>query len=232
MATIEKNATLITKIGIDTVVINPKTSVGSVNGAVASVNSVTPDESGNVAINDYVTGLTISGSTVTYTKKNGTRGVITIPAGVATGIVTPFAGITVPTGYLLCDGQAVSRTTYSALFAVIGTSYGEGDGSTTFNVPNLIRRFVEGSDTAGTVKEAGLPNITGYFADYYNTKNANYTKVSGCFDRESGVATTGGSGATSGQNAICFDASKSNAIYGNSDTVQPPALTMLYIIKC
>lgn len=54
-----------------------------------------------------------------------------------TGSIKPFAGTTIPNGYLLCDGSAVSRTTYAALFAVIGTTYGSGDGSTTFNVPNL-----------------------------------------------------------------------------------------------
>jgi len=53
-----------------------------------------------------------------------------------TGVILMFAGATAPTGYLLCDGSAVSRSTYSALFAVIGTGFGIGDGSTTFNLPN------------------------------------------------------------------------------------------------
>lgn len=60
------------------------------------------------------------------------------------GIVLPFAGSTAPQGYLLCDGSAVSRDTYSALFAVIGTTYGAGDESTTFNVPNISGRVVLG----------------------------------------------------------------------------------------
>jgi microcystin-dependent protein len=51
------------------------------------------------------------------------------------GMIKPFAGTTVPTGYLLCDGSAVSRTTYANLFSAIGTTYGSGDGSTTFNLP-------------------------------------------------------------------------------------------------
>lgn len=54
---------------------------------------------------------------------------------VAPGIVTPFAGTTPPAGWLKCDGSAISRTTYAALFNVIGTKYGAGDGSTTFNLP-------------------------------------------------------------------------------------------------
>lgn len=64
-----------------------------------------------------------------------------IIAGMATniipvGTILPYAGATAPEGYLLCNGQAVSRTTYSALFTVIGTTYGEGDGNTTFNLPS------------------------------------------------------------------------------------------------
>jgi microcystin-dependent protein len=56
---------------------------------------------------------------------------------VSTGTIIVFAGSTIPPGFLVCDGSAVSRTTYAALFAVIGTRYGGGDGSTTFNVPDL-----------------------------------------------------------------------------------------------
>ena len=65
------------------------------------------------------------------------------------GIVLPFAGGTAPTGWLLCGGQAVSRTTYSALFAAIGTAYGAGDGSTTFNVPDLRGTAIIGKDDMG-----------------------------------------------------------------------------------
>jgi microcystin-dependent protein len=61
-----------------------------------------------------------------------------------TGIVSPFAGATAPEGWLLCDGTAVSRSTYAALFALVSTTYGVGDGSTTFNVPNLKGRTVIG----------------------------------------------------------------------------------------
>ena len=57
-----------------------------------------------------------------------------------TGIISLFAGSTAPRGYLVCDGSAVSRDDYSALFAVIGTTYGAGDGSTTFNLPDLSGR--------------------------------------------------------------------------------------------
>lgn len=66
------------------------------------------------------------------------------------GGITAFAGTSAPAGYLLCDGTAVSRTTYASLFAAIGTAFGAGDGSTTFNVPDLRGRFLRGVDgTAG-----------------------------------------------------------------------------------
>lgn len=60
------------------------------------------------------------------------------------GIVMSFAGATAPEGWLLCDGSAVSRSSYSALFSAIGTTYGAGDGSTTFNLPDLTGRVVIG----------------------------------------------------------------------------------------
>lgn len=72
---------------------------------------------------------------------------------VPVGTILDFAAATAPSGYLVCDGSAVSRTTYSALFAVIGTTWGAGDGSTTFNVPDLRGRAAIGSGT-GTASDA------------------------------------------------------------------------------
>jgi hypothetical protein len=66
-----------------------------------------------------------------------------------TGIILPFGATTPPTGFLLCDGSAVSRTTYAILFEVIGTTYGVGNGSTTFNVPDLRNRVPVGKAASG-----------------------------------------------------------------------------------
>lgn len=71
------------------------------------------------------------------------------------GIVMPFAGSTAPQGYLLCDGSAVSRTDYADLFTAIGTTYGVGDGSTTFNVPNLSGRVVIGVSQSHALGSTG-----------------------------------------------------------------------------
>ena len=67
-----------------------------------------------------------------------------------TGFIQMYAGSTAPTGWLMCDGTAVSRTTYADLYAVIGTTYGSGDGSTTFNVPDLRGRVAVGYKSTDT----------------------------------------------------------------------------------
>ena len=68
---------------------------------------------------------------------------------VPVGVVNPFAGATAPSGWLLCYGQAVSRTAYPVLFTTLSTTYGSGDGSTTFNVPDMRGRAVAGKDDMG-----------------------------------------------------------------------------------
>ena len=72
-----------------------------------------------------------------------------------TGIVTTFAGSTAPSGWLMCDGTAISRDTYSALFTAIGTTYGVGDGSTTFNLPDLRSKVPVGKAASGTFSTLG-----------------------------------------------------------------------------
>ena len=75
----------------------------------------------------------------------GLGNVTQVPAG----IVSAFAGVTAPAGWLMCYGQAVSRTEYSALFTALSTTYGSGDGSTTFNIPDLRGRAIAGVDNMG-----------------------------------------------------------------------------------
>ena len=138
------------------------------------------------------------------------------------GTVLSFAGQTAPHGYLLCDGASYKVADYPHLYAVIGNIYG-GD-STNFNVPNLVDKFIQGSTASGAEKEAGLPNIEGTVCAYEggSSPDGAFYKVSGGRCPTTGWAE---------RDTIYFDASRSNAIYGNSDTVQPPALTMVYIIK-
>lgn len=74
------------------------------------------------------------------------------------GKIIEFAGSTVPAGYLLCDGSAVSRTTYASLYSVIGDSFGDGDGETTFNVPNLMDKVVVGASSGHPFASSGGEN--------------------------------------------------------------------------
>jgi len=114
-----------------------------------------------------VSGATAFGSTVTVAgaavfKSNvsigGTlTGVDLMPAGA----IFPYAGATAPTGYLLSFGQAISRCTYSDLFTAIGTTYGTGDGSSTFNLPDLRGRAVAGQDDMGNTSADRLTNQPG-----------------------------------------------------------------------
>lgn len=156
------------------------------------------------------------------------------------GCVQAFAGNTTPDGWLLCDGSAVSRTNYASLYEVIGTTYGEGDGSTTFNLPDLADKFIQGNETSGTEKEAGAPNITGemgmrpwYSGSSYGS--ANVLPINGAFDWGSGgdnqVIGFAPSQSSAKATSITLDASRSSSVYGKSSTVQPPAVTMRYIIK-
>ena len=90
-------------------------------------------------------------------------GIDSIPVG----SISLFAGAALPEGYLLCDGAALSRTVYAELFSAIGTTWGEGDGSTTFNLPDFSGKFIRGTGgnaaALGTVQAEGLPNAEGWF---------------------------------------------------------------------
>jgi len=97
----------------------------------------------------YLTG---TNSTEYY---DGAAWVAVVTAAPA-GRIEAYAGATAPTGYLLCDGTAVSRTTYATLFAVTSTTYGVGDGSTTFNVPDLRGRVAVGVGTNAAVNARAL----------------------------------------------------------------------------
>ena len=154
------------------------------------------------------------------------------------GSIIAFAGNTLPKGYLLCDGSTISRTTYKDLFDVIGTTYGTGNGSTTFALPNLIDRFIEGSSVAGIYRSAGLPNIWGSSVACLGT---NAHDVDGVADKEypygAIITRVWGNrlsygGAISGYDfTIYMNASRYNSIYGNANTVQPSALSCQYLIR-
>jgi len=101
---------------------------------------------------------------------------VSVPAAESTGVIKMFGSGTAPTGYLLCNGAAVSRSTYSALFALVGTTYGSGDGASTFNVPDLRDRFPVGAGSTyangGTGGEATHTLIEAEMPSHTHSSNA------------------------------------------------------------
>ena len=135
--------------------------------------------SGNAAVTGTLSAAATTASSLTVngaTQVNGdltVTGTATIAGGISAlppGAVVPYAGGSAPTGFLVCDGTAVSRSTYSTLFGIINEAFGAGDGSTTFNLPNLEDRFPMGATTpkpvgttgggTATLSEANLPAHT------------------------------------------------------------------------
>lgn len=152
-----------------------------------------------------------------------------------TGTVIAYMGTDEPPGYLLMDGRELSRTTYSRLFSVIGTTQGAGDGSTTFNIADMTDgRYLMGSTVAGGSVGAGLPNISGYFFASMTQGNfLNYgTGAFWGYERTTSsqnVPTVGG--VYDSNNSWGFDASRSSSIYGSKSTVVPQSITVQFFIK-
>lgn len=139
------------------------------------------------------------------------------------GTVKAFAGSTAPTGWLKCDGSAISRTTYSALFAVIGTTYGSGNGSTTFNVPNVKLQggtisVLGNGKTLGMTDGTNNFGITGqiYMDGKISINTGAYNKNAGATGLATGTGPTAGVGygvVTSGESGLTLGSTQTvNAI--------------------
>lgn len=156
------------------------------------------------------------------------------------GVIQQYAGSTAPTGYLMCDGSAISRTDYADLFAVIGTTYGTGDGQSTFNLPNIKGKVPVGLDIADSDfnslgKTGGNKNhnldINGIYALANPTGlGVNYTNAAKSFSTDywvdASTSRTKGGGGRSNTNAGIKIGGTLNS--GNN---MSPFIVLNYIIK-
>lgn len=156
---------------------------------------------------------------------------------ITVGAIVMFAGLSsIPNGFLLCDGSELSRETYPELFSVIGTTWGSGDGVNTFNLPDIVNKTVWGGNNSeiGTYLSAGLPNITGEFihsGSYCGYDDGVFLGAFSSKTRQNLTTLSSGSGNNSYPTGYIFNAGSSNIIYGNSNTVQPPAAVFVFYIK-
>lgn len=134
-------------------------------GTISTLSSISTSNIDDNAINATKLNISGNGTSGQYVTSDGDGSFsYTTPPSVssfASGMLMPYAGATAPSGWLLCYGQAISRTTYADLFAALGTTYGVGDGSTTFNLPDLRGRTIAGQDDMGGASANRLTNQTG-----------------------------------------------------------------------
>ena len=130
------------------------------------------------------------------------QGLIAAPVNFPSGTILDFSGPVAPQGWLLCDGSAISRTDYAALFAVIGTIYGVGDGSTTFNLPDLRGEFRRGLDNMGSPAGARGKDVDGTartvgqgqadaFKAHFHTHDTGGNNPTGTFHQSSATSEAG-----------------------------------------
>ncbi|MBO6273617.1 tail fiber protein [bacterium] len=147
------------------------------------------------------------------------------------GMILPFVGSSLPTGFLLCDGSEIKIQDFSNLYSVIGKLFGSTD-STSFCLPDLRNKTVWGIGThsLGKTIEPNLPNIKG---DFRLAGTQGYSDLSGAFSAGANGGSAGKGHSSGAVNPlISFDASASNEIYSDScSTVQPPAIAVNFIIK-
>ena len=187
------------------------------------------------------------------TKYNFNGSDLTGIEGIPTATIVPWSTSSVPTGFLECDGAAVSRTTYSALFSAVGTTYGAGDGSSTFNVPNLQDNVAVGKSGtkalastggANTVSVTPAGNVGGSTA---NASLSTAQLASHGHTIQGGLA-GGGNRANTVQNTTSLNVALTSSSVGSGDghshnmsatftgtasnpSVLQPYLTVIYIIK-
>ena len=167
--------------------------------------------------------------------------------GIPTGTIIPWSDSSVPTGYLECNGQAVSRSTYSALFAIVGTTYGAGDGSSTFTLPDIQDKCVISksnnkalASTGGANTVTSTGNVAGstanaslstpQLASHSHPGGAN-NNGGGYWPVDNNVGHKGGSNTGNAGSGNAHSHNMSANFSGDATSIVQPYLTILYIIK-
>ena len=182
------------------------------------------------------------------TKYDFDGGNLTGIEGTATGTILPWSAASLPAGFLECAGAAVSRSTYSALFAIVGTTYGAGNGSTTFNLPNLADNVPIGKSPGKALASTGGANTVAVTATGNvggSTANATLSTAQLSSHSHPMLGPSGSTGNPGGQQTVS-GGSTGNAGSGqghshnmsatfsgsavNAAIIQP-YLTLIYIIK-
>ena len=164
--------------------------------------------------------------------------------GIPTATIVEWSSSSVPSGFLECDGSAVSRSTYSALFAIVGTTYGSGDGASTFNLPNLSDKVALGksnnkalASTGGAETVQSTGNVGGSTGNTtlstsqipsHNHPAAN-ASGSSSGDPATPGATPSSTGSTGGGGSHSHNMSAN--FTGDATSVIQPYLAVTYIIK-
>ena len=217
--------------------VNGNSIVSVSNGDI----SITPDGTGDVILDGlkYPQADGNAGEFLTTDGAGQLSFADVASSAFSSGMLMPYAGATAPTGWFLCYGQAVSRTTYADLFAVVGTTYGAGDGSTTFNLPDLRGRVIAGKDDMGGVSADRLTDQSGGLDGdaLGDTGGAEtHTLVEAELAAHTHSVPSGGGGASNyalGGPAGSFSVSQTTGSAG-SDTAHnnvQPTIILTYIIK-
>jgi microcystin-dependent protein len=180
----------------------------------SDLNLARPIVAGGTGATSASAALTALGGTVTgkavFTAADVAAALVALgltDAQVPAGQVGHFARATAPSGWLAASGQAVSRTTYAVLFAAVGTTYGAGDGSTTFNLPDLRGEFLRGLDSGRGV-DTGRTLGSAQAAAMLNHTHSGTTDTQGAHTHSvnSWVGSTGSATGLMVANAMSFEA--------------------------